>query len=229
MMNKKFTKKLACLIACLTMLIGSTFSVSAADAVPVSIDYRDGSIYQATGTTPVNGVYTYINPATTYTPDQVALILNAIDAAGVTNEMSAYQKCDAINNYVVAIMDYDMSTRPQNPTGDGVIALQLGGRGVCMEYADLFQTLCESVGITCWCVCGTATDELGTGAHAWNMVCIDGKYYYVDTCWNDPLGGDAENLHDYFMSETLWGNHYRAYRYDSFNEFAYKQMMGIKD
>ena len=212
MMNKKFTKKLACLIACLTMLIGSSFSVSAANGIPLSIDYRNGSVYQATGMTPINGVYTYINPATTYTPDQVALILCAIDAAGVTNEMSDYEKCDAINNYICNVFEYDGKAPETNPTLDGIVELQNGGKAQCMIYADLFQTMCESVGITCWCIAGMASDELGSDGHAWNMVCIDGKYYYIDVCWNDPIGGGAEYRHDYFMSETLWGDHYREYK-----------------
>jgi len=58
--------------------------------------------------------------------------------------------------------------------------------GVCADYAFLFAVLSKAIGVPCRIVGGYALDvENGClGAHAWNEVIIDGKWYGVDPTWN---------------------------------------------
>ncbi len=67
---------------------------------------------------------------------------------------------------------------------------------VCEGYAEAYQLLMDIAGIECIYVAGEANEP-----HAWNMLCIDGSYYHVDTTWDDPLSTDAVQrlLHDYFL------------------------------
>lgn len=54
----------------------------------------------------------------------------------------------------------------------------------CEGYAAAFTYLCKGAGIECITVYGSNS----TGAlHAWNIVKLEGNWYHVDTCWDDPI------------------------------------------
>lgn len=239
--------KLACLTALCGCLIGSTLTVSAEEttpAAPAGYTYNraDGTAEWREGAVPAvgdNGLPVYIRTRTDgniavaemsgvtpggvpvygywydiYTPNQVALLYNAIDAAGITNEMSQYDKCVAINNYVCSAFVYDSR---DNMYPDGLITLQGTRHAVCSNYADLYRTMCEAIGINCKLAEGI-TPNPDTGemnmSHAWDAVFIDGKVYYVDPTWND-----SETPNRYLMSETLWPDHvFEYYREDNISE-----------
>ena len=62
-------------------------------------------------------------------------------------------------------------------------------RGVCEDYANLFQRFCDRSGIECYKVGGFAKgfsyekgDKLEVN-HAWNVVKVEGKYQFVDITW----------------------------------------------
>jgi hypothetical protein len=62
---------------------------------------------------------------------------------------------------------------------------------VCEGYAKSFQYLCREVGIPCVTV---SSDD-----HMWNAVRLDGRWYYVDCTWDDPVvkSGTTTTSHDY--------------------------------
>ncbi len=66
--------------------------------------------------------------------------------------------------------------------------------GVCQDYTELFQAMCQRAGIPCEMMTGDAG-----GPHAWNRVYLDGTWYYVDCTWDDPVGGKPVLRHDYFL------------------------------
>lgn len=57
---------------------------------------------------------------------------------------------------------------------------------VCEGYAKSFQYLCDCMGLECYLVTG----DLGFAGHMWNIVNVDGKYYYVDvtSCDTEAVG-----------------------------------------
>ncbi|MDR1899371.1 MAG: hypothetical protein LBQ55_05125 [Treponema sp.] len=68
---------------------------------------------------------------------------------------------------------------------------------VCEGYSNLFKRLCDEINVECEVVHGYArgvgsspfVDEAPSGSnHAWNMVNIEGAWYFIDTTW------DAGNL-----------------------------------
>ena len=67
---------------------------------------------------------------------------------------------------------------------------------VCEGYAEAFKLLCDAAGIKC--ICGEANGQkivngvAKTAAHKWNLVNIDGKWYYYDATWND--GNDLQGI-----------------------------------
>lgn len=59
--------------------------------------------------------------------------------------------------------------------------------GQCMHYALLFNNMCAAVGIDMDYVTGQAKN----GYHAWSRATFDGKMYYFDATWNDPIGSNT--------------------------------------
>lgn len=129
-------------------------------------------------------------------------IIDAIDASDITNEMSDYEKCIAINDYICSVVSY-VSSKDVNLTqyehGKSITTnyCLVLGEGNCEGYADAFQSLCIACGIECYQSVGFMYDQ----NHCWNKVVIDGTKYWVDATWND----EYDNA--YLMSPTLWENH----------------------
>ncbi|RAR72784.1 transglutaminase superfamily protein [Flavobacterium aciduliphilum] len=71
------------------------------------------------------------------------------------------------------------------------------GKGVCENYAKLFERMCNIAGINCYYVSGYTKSEafqigkMGYLNHAWNVVVLDGIYYYFDPTWT--AGGCTRN------------------------------------
>lgn len=74
---------------------------------------------------------------------------------------------------------------------------------VCEGIAKTFKFLLNALDIKCVVVKGKATDDLSGNVssdtlHAWNMVKIDEKPYYVDLTWDINLSDKNIIRHDYF-------------------------------
>lgn len=96
-----------------------------------------------------------------------------------TSSMSDFEKAKAVNDYIVLNTTYseNTATSPHNP-----YAILKEGKGVCQAYALLTYRLLKAGGMDVRYVTGYAGEE-----HAWNLVKVDGKWYHLDTTWNDPV------------------------------------------
>lgn len=63
-------------------------------------------------------------------------------------------------------------------------------KGVCQNYSELLQDMCELLGIECHVVVGyakgygyTKDKVFQDPNHAWNIVKVDGKYAFIDVTW----------------------------------------------
>lgn len=90
---------------------------------------------------------------------------------------------------------------------------------VCEGYARGYQYLCQRAGLQVLYVDGTYIDETGSGiSHAWNIVRIDGKYYYADPTNDDGMSAGSDVVrYDYFLkSASAFANDHKnntAYEY----------------
>jgi len=55
-----------------------------------------------------------------------------------------------------------------------------GKSGICTNIAQAYMFLCTQADIAC----GTVLHQGGEGMHMWNIVKIDGRYYYCDPTWD---------------------------------------------
>lgn len=82
----------------------------------------------------------------------------------------------------------------------GIDDILLGGKGLCTAYARTFAYLCQKSGIPCVLISGDADNGTGYSGHAWNKVYLDGEWYCVDCCWDDPYGTDVDTVvYTYFL------------------------------
>ena len=76
--------------------------------------------------------------------------------------------------------------------------------GICTNIAQAYMFLCTQADISC----GTVLHMGGSGMHMWNIVQIDGKYYYCDPTW------DANTSLTYFgitaADRASWAGEYSA-------------------
>ena len=106
-------------------------------------------------------------------------ILAEIDA-----EASDYEKVKYVYDHIVLNTVYD----EESDDNQNIISVFLNNASVCQGYAYATQYLLKELGIPCTTVTGMAVNRDGSEVtHAWNLVRLDGLYYYVDTTWGDPI------------------------------------------
>lgn len=133
--------------------------------------------------------------------------------SGISANASDYEKA----KYVYETLASTVAYQEDSPNNQNILSVFLGGSTVCQGYASATQYLLSLLGVTCVTVSGTA---MGT-PHAWNLVCLDGQYYYMDTTWGSSsyTGGEgmAEGYVDYsylaITSQELFSTHVPDYTF----------------
>lgn len=100
---------------------------------------------------------------------------------GIKSNASDYEKIRYVYEYIVNSVEYDSSAE-HNQT---IYSVFVDRRSVCAGYAKATQYLLHRLDVFCTYVTGEIIDS--GDSHAWNLVCCDGDYYYVDTTWGDPV------------------------------------------
>lgn len=94
----------------------------------------------------------------------------------VSIELPDYEKAKFVFSYLAWNVSYsDDSINNQN-----IISVFLEKETVCQGYASATQYLLKKLGIQSTVITGTIGDNI---RHAWNLVKLDGEYYYMDTTW----------------------------------------------
>ena len=100
---------------------------------------------------------------------------------------SVVDKERAIYTFVKDHLKYDFDLSNSIDYNLEPLKYAVQGEGVCINYATLFDAMCEVAGINCYQIEGAYKDE----GHAWNLVEIEGQYYLCDATWDDqnmPFG-----------------------------------------
>ena len=105
--------------------------------------------------------------------------------AGAQGCETAYEKIKYIFKYLVDTVDYDQNALDNQ----NIYSSLVGKRSVCAGYSRAAQYLLKQMGIECIYVVGTVKEQ---GAHAWNIVKCDDKYYQMDVTFGDPIFQENE-------------------------------------
>ncbi|MBP5654652.1 MAG: S-layer homology domain-containing protein [Clostridiales bacterium] len=119
-----------------------------------------------------------------------------------------YQKIRAIYEYMTKNTKYDYSKNKDAITYTPYAAL-CKHKAVCQGIAVATYDLMLKAGIDCRVITG--------GNHAWNIVKLEGKYYYIDATWDV---GRAPSKWKYFLKGKPFKGHTfaSAFKTDEFNK-----------
>lgn len=118
---------------------------------------------------------------------------------------NTFDKVRCVHDYITKNVIYDHENleeaKKDNPVPDSkyiytAYGCLLNGKAVCAGYARAFQLIMTELGYDCAYVSGDAG-----GSHAWNIIKLDGEYYFIDTTWDDADFTD-EKLNLIYSNET---------------------------
>lgn len=157
-------------------------------------------IYKTTyKTTYSDSDYCTFTPGYIYTESEISEIQNAMEAGFqevsslIPADASDYEKVRIVYTYVIDNTQYQASDDDQSIAG-----VFWKKEAVCAGYAGAVQYLLERIGVPCIYVDGSTQGS--TEGHAWNIVKLDGEYYYVDATNGDQpdfLNGNAAQLEEH--------------------------------
>lgn len=148
-----------------------------------------------------------MKPTYTMTGSALSLAKAKYDSkvSEIVNKLSGsnYDKAKKLHDVLIDTITYTNTPNDQNAYG----AL-IEGKAVCNGYARAYQHLMNEAGIPAWYVKGTSNNP-STGApigHAWNLIKLDGQWYYTDVTWDDQ---GANTFYAYFniTSKQLLKDH----------------------
>ncbi len=124
-----------------------------------------------------------------------------------------YKNIKYIHDFLINNVEYDQTYNSEGTYN--IYGALVKRKCVCDGYARAFKYLANAAGIECELIQGIATNSSGkTETHAWNVVLLDGKWYYIDVTWDDPIiigeGYVKESYHyTYFLKgeRTLSKDH----------------------
>ena len=135
--------------------------------------------------------------------------------SGIKDSMSDYTVALLAHENIIKLIDYDTLgldlqekdtdhySKPDNLRS--IYGVFVEEKAVCAGYAKAYQYLLNRMGIECTYVRGVCN---GGGRHAWNLVKLEGDYYYVDVTHDDGSNTDPKHhqgsaiSYDYFCITT---------------------------
>lgn len=183
----------------------------------LSIAPADSNGYLANGLESREKVHSILNEIKE-TRDSIVKSLSGID----------YNKIMHAHDWIINNLDYE-----QNITNNNVYNLYgalIEKSAVCEGYAEALKYILDEADIPCVLVSGTATNSEGkTERHEWNYVQLYGKWYAIDSTWDDPVikgsGYVPDSIkHRYFLvgSNEMNKNHFpNGQMTESGQEFVY--------
>lgn len=116
-----------------------------------------------------------------------------------------YSTVKYLYEWLVSYTEYDKTAE----NNQNICSVFLQGKSVCQGYAKAMQYMLQRAGIQCLLVTGFTDGE----RHVWNLVRVNGAYYYLDPTWGDAsyasggAGNTAEGFvpsinYDYFLVTT---------------------------
>jgi len=138
--------------------------------------------------------FDYADDATTKKAEYEQVVANVL--SGVHSSWTTEQKMFYFHDYIVTHTRYEKVDGKTEYSSYGCL---VGHECVCQGYSLAFKDLCYREGIWCGYISSTLTSG---GRHGWNIVELNGDYFYVDCTWDDSSGShnyDSYCEHECFL------------------------------
>ena len=198
-------------------------------SVTVSGGKRIAQITDLTVSMPVCSGYAYnryqVNASMVKTAKNAAA--NAKYIVNEFKNMSEVKKLIAYKEMICYLTDYNYAAVSGSYRGGYGDPWQLiwvfdgndSTKVVCEGYSKAFQYLCDLSDITCFTVTGEMDGGTGAGAHMWNIVEQNGRYYLADITNSDE--GTAGENGGLFLNTPSYGSLSQGYTYETENGNIY--------
>lgn len=111
--------------------------------------------------------------------------------AGISINDTDYEKAKYIYETLALKTEYVEDAKDSQ----NIISVFLRKQTVCQGYACAVQYLLEQLGVQSIIVSGKALGQ----PHAWNLLCLDGEYYYMDATWGNNGYRNKEGVETSFI------------------------------
>lgn len=166
-------------------------------------------------------VYTIFEPEYGHVGEEKERMRAEIEAvveaflATVEPNATEFERVLAVYEYIILTTTYNL----QAPDHQNIYSVFVNRESVCAGFSRAAQLLLERLGVFVTYVIGEAYIPGFTAypmAHAWNLVRVDGEYYYLDVTWGSPTFAEdfilADRIHiiyDYLLvnEEKLFRTH----------------------
>lgn len=134
-----------------------------------------------------------LSPNYTIPKDQVTANQQMIDQYvetcknGLPENADDYEKVRYVYEFIVMNTEYNLDA----PDNQNICSVFLGRESVCLGYAKAVQYLLQEMGVEATVITGSV---ISGESHAWNLVKINGYYYYVDATWGDASYTDETGI-----------------------------------
>lgn len=110
----------------------------------------------------------------------------------IETHQTDYEKAKYIFEYLAQNVEYNLEA----PENQNILSVFLNYSTVCQGYAKATQYLLDEVGIES----AVVTGNIGSEDHSWNLVKLDGDYYYIDTTWGNSTYASSGNTLEQFVN-----------------------------
>lgn len=164
------------------------------------------------------GIFTLVRPHYEFTKEEVVTYQGQIDektkeiVAGISLDAADYDKVKYVYDYIIDETTYKLlSENNQN-----ILSVLLNAKSVCAGYAKTMQYLLTQLEVDCHYLTGIVKEN--NGRHAWNMIVMDGEYYYTDVTSGDQEKEDNTNHKEYAYFSMTSSEMEQLYTIDSIYE-----------
>ena len=105
-----------------------------------------------------------------------------IDMSDANSEHKAVMK---IHDWICDNVVYTAASDDPKDHVTDIYGVFVDGEALCEGYTMAFTYLCHRYGLDCMGIVGTTANAGPGDTHSWNMVKVDGSWYFVDTTWDD--------------------------------------------
>ncbi|MFI3116212.1 MAG: transglutaminase domain-containing protein [Clostridia bacterium] len=140
------------------------------------------------------------NEQITYKKDKFFEEINSIVAemyasGDISESDTDYKKAQYFYRWCAYNMKYDNDMNSDSFTGYGALMTRTA---ICQGYTAVFNALCNSALIECVGVTGIANN----GPHIWSYANLDGRWYYIDVTFGDPMPDRANYCDETYFAVT---------------------------